>query len=80
MAPVMSGGAAERAPITLPKQRIEMAWISAGGDSLRDALARSELRLMLSESLHLSCEVESHRVFASPPELGLNVGLQYRFR
>ena len=79
MAPVMSGGAAERAPMLLLKPRIEMAWTS-DRDSLRDALARSELHFLLTQSVHLRCEFEQWRLPAGEPELGLRVGLQYRFR
>lgn len=66
--------------MSLPKPRIELAWTS-DRDSLRDALARSELHLSLTDSLRFRCDVEPQHVPAADgPELGLRIGLHYRFR
>jgi hypothetical protein len=48
-------------------------------DTLRLLLTKRQLRVWLREDLHLQCEIKRYRSLAEGRELGLKLGLYYRF-
>ena len=48
-------------------------------DTLRLLLSKRQVRVWLREDLHLQCEVKRYRAMDDGRELGLKLGLYYRF-
>jgi hypothetical protein len=49
-------------------------------DRVSVSLAKSQVRVRLGEDLHLNCEVSSHDELDAGPELGIDLGIQFKFR
>ena len=49
-------------------------------DTLRLLLTKRQLRVWLREDLHMQCEVKRYRSLDEGRELGLKLGLYYRFQ